>query len=122
MAGRPTPEENLLAITAQAREVLTDLRAATKDARAAHREMRDYLRTNVLKRVDNEIDAQVRRILDELGEATSRQIQRSSARVIKTFDHLAAILLGTEKHDGDPSLRALIKQMAKRADGEYPEL
>lgn len=102
-------EEQLLAVMTQARELLTEVRQATKDLKAAKREVNDLLRLGVTQEVNALVEDKVRRALEELGTVTKAEMAKSVAKVAREFDRLEALFLGTE-NDDKPSIEELIRR------------
>jgi DNA anti-recombination protein RmuC len=97
----PSPDmpdliDRLVAAAVECRELLADVRTATKDLRAAVKEVREErerLAAAVRDAVGAEIDEQVRVQLEALGELTRKQMDASVDKVSREFDKLANILM-----------------------------
>lgn len=106
----PSPElmeevrNQLRAEVREARELLGDLRREIKDAR-----------TLVPLLAEELFEAEVKRQVGHLGEATEQAMDAAVTRVIQKFDELRDVLLGQEPHHrraGKPSIPDLIRRRA----------
>lgn len=104
-----TPEE-LKSTMDQARELLSDIRGATKDLRAAKREVEDWIVCIVRAQVTKIIEERVKAELEALGRVTKTEMAKSVAKVTAEFDRLENILLGKERDDDQPSIEELIRR------------
>lgn len=116
----PTPDmpdliDRLGAAAMKCRELLVDVRSASRELRAAVRESqqeRERLAVAVRDAVGAEIDEQVRVQLDALGELTRKQMDASVDKVSREFDKLANILM-TGHDRGRPDDGFNLKDLAE---------
>jgi phage protein D len=82
----------------ECREMIREAHAATKDLRAAvrdaKREVQDLAKDEVAAQVQREVSRQ----LEELGEQTSAAIGAATQKVIAEFDRFGEALLGREAY------------------------
>jgi hypothetical protein len=88
----------LEAAVAECREVLREAHAATKDLRAAVREAKQEMRALAKGEVAAQIQSEVTRQLDELGEKTREAVVAATQKVIAEFDRFGESLLGKEAY------------------------
>ena len=90
--------DRLEAAVAECREMIREAHAATKDLRAAvrdaKREMQDLAKDEVAAQVQGEVSRQ----LEELGEQTGAAIRTATEKVIAEFDRFGEALLGKETY------------------------
>jgi len=90
--------DRLEAAVGECREMIREAHAATKDLRAAVRdakkEMQDLAKDEVAAQVQREVSRQ----LEELGEQTSAAIKAATQKVIAEFDRFGEALLGKETY------------------------
>jgi chromosome segregation ATPase len=82
----------------ECREMIREAHAATKDLRAAVREARQELRALATDEVAAQVQQEVSRQLEELGERTSGAITAATQKVIAEFDRFGEALLGKETY------------------------
>jgi len=90
--------DRLEAAMSECREVIRDAHAATKDLRAAVREARQELRALARDQVAAQVQLEVSRQLEELGERTGEAITAATQKVIAEFDRFGESLLGKEAY------------------------
>jgi hypothetical protein len=102
---RPPGEEDavseldrLEAAMSECREMIREAHAATKDLRTAVREAKQEVRALATDEVAANIEAEVSRQLEELGERTSEAITAATQKVISEFDRFGEALLGKETY------------------------
>jgi DNA topoisomerase VI subunit B len=90
--------DRLEAAVGECREMIREAHAATKDLRTAvrdaKREMQDLAKDEVAAQVQGEVSRQ----LEELGEQTSAAIKAATQKVIAEFDRFGEALLGKETY------------------------
>ena len=86
--------DRLEAAMNECREMIREAHAATKDLRAAVREARQELRALARDEVAAQIQPEVSRQLEELGERTGEAITAATQKVIAEFDRFGESLLG----------------------------
>jgi hypothetical protein len=90
--------DRLEAAIGECREMIREAHAATKDLRAAvrdaKREVHDLAKDEVAAQVQREVSRQ----LEELGERTSTTIRAATQKVIAEFDRFGEALLGKETY------------------------
>ncbi len=96
--GAVSEQDRLEAAVSECREMVREAHAATKDLRAAVREARQELRTLARDEVAAQIQHEVSRQLEELGERTSEAISAATQKVIAEFDRFGEALLGKETY------------------------
>ena len=96
--GAVSEVDRLEAATNECREMVREAHAATKDLRAAVREARQELRALARDEVAAQIQLEVSRQLEELGERTSEAITAATQKVIAEFDRFGESLLGKETY------------------------
>ena len=91
-------QDRLEAAISECREMIREAHAATKDLRAAVREARQEMRTLARDEVAAQIQSEVSRQLEELGERTGEAITAATQKVIAEFDRFGESLLGKETY------------------------
>ena len=82
----------------ECREMIREAHAATKDLRAAVREAKKELSAMAKDEVAAQIQLEVSRQLEELGERTSEAVSAATQKVIAEFDRFGESLLGKETY------------------------
>ena len=82
----------------ECREMIREAHAATKDLRAAVREAKKEMSAMAKDEVAAQIQVEVSRQLDELGERTSEAVSAATQKVIAEFDRFGESLLGKETY------------------------
>ena len=90
--------DRLEAAMNECREMIREAHAATKDLRAAVRAARQELRALARDEVAAQIQPEVSRQLEELGERTGEAITAATQKVIAEFDRFGESLLGKETY------------------------
>jgi hypothetical protein len=90
--------DRLQAAVSECREMIREAHAATKDLRAAVREAKQEVRGLAAEEVGAQIQAEVSRQLEELGERTSEAVTLATQKVISEFDRFGEALLGKEAY------------------------
>jgi hypothetical protein len=90
--------DRLQAAVSECREMIREAHAATKDLRAAVREAKQEVRGLAAEEVGAQIQAEVSRQLEELGERTSEAVTAATQKVISEFDRFGEALLGKEAY------------------------
>ena len=90
--------DRLEAAMSECREMIREAHAATKDLRAAVREAKQEVRALATDEVAANIQAEVSRQLEELGDRTSEAITAATQKVISEFDRFGEALLGKETY------------------------
>jgi hypothetical protein len=90
--------DRLEAAIGECREMLRDAHAATKDLRAAVREAKRELQALARDEVAAQVQLEVSRQLEELGERTGEAISAATQKVIAEFDRFGESLLGKETY------------------------
>ena len=90
--------DRLEAAMSECREMIREAHAATKDLRTAVREAKQEVRALATDEVAANIQAEVSRQLEELGERTSEAITSATQKVISEFDRFGEALLGKEAY------------------------
>jgi len=85
--------DKLEAAVSECREMIREAHAATKDLRAAVREARQEVRALAKDEVTAQVQLEVSRQLEELGERTA-----ATQKVIAEFDRFGESLLGKETY------------------------
>jgi hypothetical protein len=96
--GAVSEQDRLEAAMNECREMIREAHAATKDLRAAVREARQELRALARDEVAAQVQLEVSRQLEELGERTSEAITAATQKVIAEFDRFGESLLGKETY------------------------
>jgi hypothetical protein len=91
-------QDRLEAAVIECREMIREAHAATKDLRAAVREAKQELRGLARDEVAAQIQPEVTRQLEELGERTGEAITAATQKVIAEFDRFGESLLGKETY------------------------
>jgi hypothetical protein len=102
---QPTTEEDAVSdldrlevAVGECREMIREAHAATKDLRSAVREAKGELRALAQDEVAAQVQLEVSRQLDELGERTREAITAATQKVIAEFDRFGESLLGKETY------------------------
>src|SRR5258707_15732701 len=90
--------DRLEAAVGECREMIREAHAATKDLRSAVREAKGELRALAKDEVAAQVQLEVSRQLDELGERTREAITAATQKVIAEFDRFGESLLGKETY------------------------
>lgn len=90
--------DRLEAAVGECREMIREAHAATKDLRAAVRDAKRELQDLAKDEVAAQIQLEVSRQLEELGEQTSAAIKAATQKVIAEFDRFGEALLGKETY------------------------
>ena len=90
--------ERLEAAIGECREMIREAHAATKDLRAAVREAKRELHALAKDEVAAQVQLEVSRQLEELGERTSEAVSAATQKVIAEFDRFGESLLGKETY------------------------
>jgi hypothetical protein len=96
--GAVSEVDRLEAAMNECREMIREAHAATKDLRAAVREARQEMRALAGDEVAAQVQVEVSRQLQELGERTSEAITAATQKVIAEFDRFGESLLGKETY------------------------
>jgi phage protein D len=110
--------ERLEVAVGECREMIREAHAATKDLRSAVREAKEELRALAKDEVAAQVQVEVSRQLDELGERTHDAITSATQKVIAEFDRFGESLLGKETY----WQRASGRRSAARPDTDVLEL
>jgi predicted transcriptional regulator len=86
--------DKLEAAVSECREMIREAHAATKDLRAAVREARQEVRALAKDEVTAQVQLEVSRQLEELGERTGEAVTAATQKVIAEFDRFGESLLG----------------------------
>ena len=86
--------DRLEAATGECREMIREAHAATKDLRAAVRDAKRELQDLAKDEVAAQVQREVSRQLEELGEQTSAAITAATQKVIAEFDRFGEALAG----------------------------
>lgn len=114
----PTAQD-LVQLREQLREEIREARGTLKDLRREIKTAREL----VPLLTDELLEAEVTKRVDALGRITEKAMADSVARVTKTFDDLADLLTGRQRHQrrrGKPSIPDLITRAAAAAAQEGP--
>jgi hypothetical protein len=90
--------DRLEAAVGECREMIREAHAATKDLRAAVRDAKRELQDLAKDEVAAQVQREVSRQLEELGERTGAAIKAATQRVIAEFDRFGEALLGEETY------------------------
>jgi hypothetical protein len=90
--------DRLAAAADECREMIREAHAATKDLRAAVREAKRELQDLAKDAVAAQIQREVSRQLEELGERTTEAVTAATQKVIAEFDRFGESLLGKETY------------------------
>jgi hypothetical protein len=90
--------DRLNAAVSECREMIREAHAATKDLRAAVRDAKKELQDLAKDEVADQIQHEVSRQVEELGEQTSAAIKAATQKVIAEFDRFGEALLGKETY------------------------
>ena len=102
----------------ECREMIREAHAATKDLRAAVREARQELRAMARDEVAAQVQLEVSRQLEQLGERTGEAVTAATQKVIAEFDRFGESLLGKETYWKTASGR----RSARRPETDVVEL
>jgi DNA anti-recombination protein RmuC len=105
--------KQLLEVEERLNTTLSEARGTLKDLRDERQRAVKYIATEPAKTVAKEVTAQ----LEEMGKQTEKAMHTSVDKVLKEFDKLREILLGTAD-DGEPDLFELAEAKVKRDKGE----
>ena len=90
--------DRLEAAIGECREMIREAHAATKDLRAAVREAKRELHALAKDEVAAQVQLEVSRQLEELGERTTEAVTAATQKVIAEFDRFGESLLGKETY------------------------
>ena len=90
--------DRLEAAIGECREMIREAHAATKDLRAAVREAKREVHALAKDEVAAQVQLEVSRQLEELGERTSEAVTAATQKVIAEFDRFGESLLGKETY------------------------
>ena len=90
--------DRLEAAIGECREMIREAHAATKDLRAAVREAKRELHALAKDEIAAQVQLEVSRQLEELGERTSEAVTAATQKVIAEFDRFGESLLGKEAY------------------------
>src|SRR5260370_25684708 len=90
--------DRLEAAVGECRGMVRQAHAATKDLRAAVREAKSELRALAKDEVAAQVQLEVSRQLEELGERTREAVTTATQKVIAEFDRFGESLLGKETY------------------------
>ena len=90
--------DRLEAAIGECREMIREAHAATKDLRAAVREAKREVHALAKDEVAAQVQVEVSRQLEELGERTSEAVTAATQKVIAEFDRFGESLLGKETY------------------------
>ncbi len=90
--------DRLESAVGECREMIREAHAATKDLRAAVREAKKELSALAKDEFAAQIQLEVSRQLEELGERTSEAVGAATQKVIAEFDRFGESLLGKETY------------------------
>jgi molybdopterin converting factor small subunit len=90
--------DRLEAAVAECREMIREAHAATKDLRAAVRDAKRELQDLAKDEVAAQVQSEVSRQLEELGEQTGAAVRAATEKVIAEFDRFGEALLGKETY------------------------
>ena len=90
--------DKLEAAVSECREMIREAHAATKDLRASVREARQEVRALAKDEVTAQVQLEVSRQLEELGERTGEAVTAATQKVIAEFDRFGESLLGKETY------------------------
>jgi Glu-tRNA(Gln) amidotransferase subunit E-like FAD-binding protein len=93
-----TELDRLQAAVGECREMIREAHAATKDLRAAVREAKTELQDLAKDEVTAQIQREVSRQLEELGERTREAMSTATQKVIAEFDRFGESLLGKQTY------------------------
>lgn len=98
-------------VTADLRAAIQEAHGLLKDIKQAKRDIDEY----VCPGIDNRLEAEVKKQLNLLNEATGKAIDSATEAVFKRFDKLTALLMGEE--DSRPTVDELIQQKVELERG-----
>lgn len=104
-------DKAILAIT-ELRKAIQEAHGLLKDIKQSKRDIDEY----ICPGIDNRLEAEVKKQLNLLNEATGKAIDSSTQAVFKRFDKLAALLMG-EDEPGKPTIEELVKQKVELERG-----
>ena len=90
--------DRLEAALGECREMVREAHAATKDLRTAVREAKRELQALAKDEVAVQVQLEVSRQLEELGERTGAAVSAATQKVIAEFDRFGESLLGKETY------------------------
>ena len=90
--------DRLEAAASECREMIREAHAATKDLRAAVREAKREMQDLAKDEVAANIQREVTRQLEELGERTQEAVSAATQKIIAEFDRFGEALLGKETY------------------------
>ena len=90
--------DRLEAAASECREMIREAHAATKDLRVAVREAKREMQDLAKDEVAANIQREVTRQLEELGERTQEAVSAATQKVIAEFDRFGESLLGKETY------------------------
>ena len=90
--------DRLETANSECREMIREAHAATKDLRVAVREAKRELQDLAKDEVAAQIQHEVSRQLEQLGERTSEAVSAATQKVIAEFDRFGESLLGKETY------------------------
>jgi len=90
--------DRLEAALGECREMVREAHAATKDLRSAVREAKRELQELTKDEVAAQVQLEVSRQLEELGERTREAVTTATQKVIAEFDRFGESLLGKETY------------------------
>ena len=90
--------DRLEAAVGECREMIREAHAATKDLRTAVREAKKEMPALARDEVAAQIQQEVSRQLEELGEQTHAAIEAATQKVIAEFDRFGESLLGKDTY------------------------
>jgi chromosome segregation ATPase len=90
--------DRLQAAIAECREMIREAHAATKDLRTAVREAKKEVHDLTRDEVAAQLQQEVSKQLDELGERTCAAVSTATQKVIAEFDRFGETLLGKDTY------------------------
>jgi len=90
--------DRMEAAVSECREMVREAHAATKDLRSAVREAKNEIHALASDQVAAQVQLEVSRQLEELGERTQEAITAATQKVIAEFDRFGESLLGKEAY------------------------
>ena len=90
--------DRLETAVAECREMIREAHAATKDLRAAVRDAKREVQGLAKDEVAAQVQREVSRQLEELGEQTNAAITAATQKVVAEFDRFGEALLGKETY------------------------
>jgi F0F1-type ATP synthase membrane subunit b/b' len=114
----PTFVDQLLAASAEAKDVLSELRSELAEVRRQRKALGRALNAAqeaVRKAIEQEIESEVERQVGELSIETRRAMDNATTKILKEFEGLHNLILAGNRQgnpkDGD-DLRSLLKRRA----------